>query len=155
MVGPGTGLDAAGMARKAAVIRRALQLHGAGFGDPMEVLRRLGGFEIAALAGSYLACAQSGLPALVDGFVAGAAALVTVQLCPGASEWLVFAHESAEPGHLRMLEAIQAQPLLRLRMRLGEGTGAAVAVPLLRLACALHSEMATFAEAGVSDGEAR
>ncbi|HTS54270.1 MAG TPA: nicotinate-nucleotide--dimethylbenzimidazole phosphoribosyltransferase [Burkholderiales bacterium] len=155
MVGPGTGLDAAGIARKTAVIRRALQLHGAGIGDPMELLRRLGGFEIVALAGAYLACAQSGLAALVDGFVASTAALATARLCPGASAWLMFAHESAEPGHQRILEALQSQPVLRLRMRLGEGSGAAVAVPLLRLACALHGEMTTFAEAGVSDREAR
>jgi nicotinate-nucleotide--dimethylbenzimidazole phosphoribosyltransferase len=154
LAGPGTGLDAAGIARKTEVVRRALQLHAAHCGDPREALRRLGGFEIVALAGAYLACAQQGLPVLVDGFVAGAAALAAARHCPGAKDWFIFAHESAEPGHTLILRAFDAQPLLHLGMRLGEGSGAAVAVPLLRLACALHGRMATFSEAGVSEGGA-
>jgi nicotinate-nucleotide--dimethylbenzimidazole phosphoribosyltransferase len=92
------------------------------------------------------------LPVLVDGFVASAAALAAARHCPGASAWFIFAHESAEPGHIRILRALDAQPLLHLGMRLGEGSGAAAAVPLLRLACALHGRMATFSEAGVSQG---
>jgi len=151
LAGPGTGLDAAGIARKTEVVRRALQLHAAHCGDPMQALRRLGGFEIVALAGAYLACAQHGLPVLVDGFVASAAALAAARHCPGAGAWFIFAHESAEPGHTRILRALDAQPLLHLGMRLGEGSGAAAAVPLLRLACALHGRMATFSEAGVSE----
>jgi nicotinate-nucleotide--dimethylbenzimidazole phosphoribosyltransferase len=113
-------------------------------------LRRLGGFEIAALAGSYLSCAQQGLPVLVDGFIASVAALVVDRLCERAREWFLFAHTSAEPGHRPVLAALNGQPLLDLGMRLGEGSGAAVAVPLLRLACALHNKMATFADADVS-----
>ncbi|GIX26850.1 MAG: nicotinate-nucleotide--dimethylbenzimidazole phosphoribosyltransferase [Burkholderiales bacterium] len=151
LAGPGTGLDAAGVVRKADVVRRALALHRAGLTDPLEALRCVGGFEIAALAGAYVACAQAGLPALVDGFIASCAALVAVRRCPGAAEWLLFAHASAEPGHGRLLQALAAEPILHLGMRLGEGSGAAVAVPLLRLACALHAEMATFTEAGVSE----
>lgn len=150
MAGPGTGLDAQGVARKAAVIARAVALHGEHFSDPIEVLRRLGGFEIAALSGAYLACARLGVPVLVDGFIATVAALVAVRRCPQTQDWLLYSHTSAEPGHRRVLEALGAQPLLDLGMRLGEGSGAAVAVPLLRLACALHNDMATFAEAGVS-----
>lgn len=149
LVGPGTGLDAAGIAHKAQVIQRALQIHSAHLDHPMEALRRLGGFELAALVAAYVASAQAALPVLVDGFVASAAALVAERQCPGASNWFVFAHESAEPGHARLLQALGVQPLLNLRMRLGEGSGAAVAVPLIRLACTLHSQMATFAEAGV------
>lgn len=151
LAGPGTGLDAAGMARKLAAVDRALDVHGAHLAAPLEVLRRLGGFEIAALAGAYIACAQAGLPVLVDGFVATSAALAAVRVHPEVHDWLLFAHVSAEPGHRVMLDALRAQPLLDLGMRLGEGTGAAAAVPLLRLACALHNEMATFADAGVTE----
>ncbi|MBB2495147.1 nicotinate-nucleotide--dimethylbenzimidazole phosphoribosyltransferase [Aquipseudomonas ullengensis] len=151
LVGPGTGLDSAGVAHKAQVIERALVLHAAQLNDPLQVLRHLGGFEIAALAGAYLACAEQGLPALVDGFICTVAALCTVRLNPACRDWLLFAHCGAEPGHRLVLDALQAEPLLQLGLRLGEGSGAALAVPLLRLACALHNEMATFAEAAVSD----
>ena len=150
VVGPGTGLDGAGVANKAKVVSAALALHAAFLDSAFEVLRRLGGFEIAALAGAYIACAQRGLPALIDGFITSSAALVAERLCPGASRWFVFAHTSAEPGHAVLLKAMQARPLLSLRMRLGEGSGAAVAVPLVRLACSLHAGMATFAEAAIS-----
>lgn len=150
LAGPGTGLDAAGVARKAAVIRRSLQRHAGALGSAAEILRRLGGFEIAALAGAYVRCAQVGLPAVIDGFIATAAALIARRLRPGAQAWWLFAHRSREPGHAALLAALEARPLLELGMRLGEGTGAAMVVPLLRLACELHGGMATFAEAGVS-----
>jgi nicotinate-nucleotide--dimethylbenzimidazole phosphoribosyltransferase len=150
LAGPGTGLNSSGVSRKVEVIRRALALHGAHLADPREALRRLGGFEIAALAGAYLSAAQAGVAVLVDGFIASAAALAATRIQPGMAAWLIFSHASAEPGHQRILQALAAQPLLDLGMRLGEGSGAAAAVPLLRLACALHNEMATFAEAGVS-----
>ena len=151
LAGPGTGLDAAGVARKAAVIRRALERHAGALGSAEQILRRLGGFEIAALAGAYVRCAQVGLPALIDGFIATAAALTARQLRPGAEAWWLYSHRSREPGHAALLAALQARPLLELGMRLGEGTGAAMAVPVLRLACELHGRMATFAEAGVSE----
>jgi nicotinate-nucleotide--dimethylbenzimidazole phosphoribosyltransferase len=118
---------------------------------PLEALRRLGGFEIAALVGSYIACAHIGLPVLVDGFISTVAALAATRLCPGTEHWLLFSHTSAEPGHRLVLNALKAQPLLDLGMRLGEGSGAAVAVPLVRMACMLHNDMATFAEASVSE----
>jgi len=151
LAGPGTGLDSKGVEHKAAVIQRALELHRANLAQPLDVLRHVGGFEIAALAGAYLAAAQNGIPALVDGFISTVAALTAVRIQPGVRDWLLFAHTSAEPGHQRVLDALDAQPLLQLGMRLGEGSGAATAVPLLQLACALHNNMATFAEAGVSD----
>ena len=151
LTGPGTGLDAAGVARKAALIQQALDRHRESLGEPLEILRRLGGFEIAALTGSYIACAQHRLPVLVDGFITSAAALLAVRIQPGTRDWLLFCHRSAEPGHARILEALGAEPLLDLGLRLGEGSGAAAAVPLLRLACALHNGMATFADAGVSE----
>ncbi|MGO1071182.1 nicotinate-nucleotide--dimethylbenzimidazole phosphoribosyltransferase [Lysobacter sp. CA199] len=152
LAGAGTGLDAAGIAHKAAVIERALALHAAA-GDDLERLRRLGGFEIAALAGAYLAAAQAGLPVLVDGFISSVAALTALRLNPGCRDWLLYAHRSHERGHAAVLDALQARPLLDLGMRLGEASGAAVAVPLLRLACDLHNGMATFAQAGVSGSD--
>ena len=150
LAGPGAGLDTGGIRHKTEVIRRALALHDRDAADPWEALRRLGGFELAALAGAYLACGRHGLPALVDGFIATAAALAAVRIDGGTADWLIYAHRSAEPGHHHILRELAAEPLLDLGMRLGEASGAAVAVPLLRLACALHREMATFAEAGIA-----
>lgn len=149
LAGPGTGLDATGVAHKCQVIERALAFH-AGSHDTFEWMRRLGGFELAALTGAYVACAQQGIAALVDGFICSVAALCAVRLNPGVRDWLLFAHRSAEPGHAAVLAEMHAQPLLDLGMRLGEGSGAALAVPLLRLACALHDGMATFEEAAVA-----
>ncbi|VVN66807.1 nicotinate-nucleotide--dimethylbenzimidazole phosphoribosyltransferase [Pseudomonas fluorescens] len=151
LVGPGTGLNDAGVNHKAQVIERALALHGAQRGDVLQTLFNLGGFEIAALVGAYLACAQEGVAVLVDGFICSVAALVAVRLNPPSREWLLFGHRGAEPGHRHVLETLKAEPLLDLGLRLGEGSGAALAVPLLRLACELHGQMATFAEAAVAD----
>ena len=152
IAGPGTGLDAAGVRHKAAVVAEALQLHREALDDPAEVLRRLGGFEIAALTGAFIGCARVGVTALVDGFISSAAALLAVRINPTIRPWLLFTHLSAEPGHRALLEALEARPLLDLGLRLGEGSGAAVAAPLLRLACLLHNEMATFEQARVPDG---
>jgi nicotinate-nucleotide--dimethylbenzimidazole phosphoribosyltransferase len=151
LAGPGTGLDVAGVNHKAQVIERALALHRAQRGDALQTLFNLGGFEIAALVGAYLACAQHGVAVLVDGFICSVAALVAVRLNPDCRPWLLFGHRGAEPGHRHVLETLNAEPLLDLGMRLGEGSGAALAVPLLRLACDLHGQMATFAEAAVAD----
>jgi len=148
LAGPGTGLDETGVDHKITVIKAALTLHAAR--QPLEALQRLGGFEIAALVGAYLRSGQLGIPALVDGFIATAAALTAVRLRPELAAWLLYSHCSSEPGHQRLLQALQAHPLLDLQLRLGEASGAAVALPLLRAAAALHSEMATFAEAQVS-----
>lgn len=152
LVGPGTGLDTAGVAHKAAVVERALMNHRSACTSASETLRHLGGFEIAAMAGAMLRCAQLGLPVLVDGYIATMAALAAVRINPSAQSWLQFSHRSAEPGHGAVLEALGVRPILDLGMRLGEASGAAVALPLLRLACDLHNNMATFAEAGVSEG---
>ncbi len=151
IVGPGTGLDSNGMQHKTAVIQQALNLHLAQIDTPLEALRRLGGLEIAALTGAYMHCAQLGLPAMIDGFISSAAALCASRIRPGSEQWFFYAHRSAEPGHKRMMAALAAEPLLDLGMRLGEGSGAACAVQLLRSAVALHNEMATFSQAGVSE----
>ncbi|MFJ4545112.1 nicotinate-nucleotide--dimethylbenzimidazole phosphoribosyltransferase [Pseudomonas sp. NPDC088885] len=151
LTGPGTGLNTEGVSHKAQVIERALALHAAQRGDALQTLFNLGGFEIAALVGAYLACAQEGVAVLVDGFICTVAALVAVRLNPACREWLLFGHRGAEPGHRHVLETLGAEPLLELGLRLGEGSGAALAVPLLRLACDLHGQMATFAEAAVAD----
>jgi nicotinate-nucleotide--dimethylbenzimidazole phosphoribosyltransferase len=151
LAGPGTGLDKDGVTHKARVIEQALAFHGDALDDAYQVLRLLGGFEIAALTGSFIACAQLGLPVLVDGFITSVAALVATRLHPDCAQWFMYGHASAEPGHSRILQALDAEPLLNLGMRLGEASGAATAVCLLRQACALHNEMATFAEAGVSE----
>ncbi len=148
--GPGTGLSPDGVAHKAFIIAESLKQHKSALTSDIEILRHLGGFEIAALAGAVIACAGQGLPVLVDGFIVSVAVLIAQRLNPGVAPWLLFSHCSAEPGHARVLEALAARPLLSLEMRLGEGSGAAVALPLIRLACALHNSMATFEEAGVS-----
>jgi len=151
ITGPGTGLDQKSVAHKADVIARGLQQHDGHLSDPLEVLRRLGGFEIAALTGSYIASAQMGLPVVVDGYIASVAALLAVKLQKDVSNWLLFAHASAEPGHATIMQALNAKPVLNLGMRLGEGSGAAVAIPVLRLACTLHNDMSSFADANVSE----
>lgn len=153
LVGPGTGLTGEALKHKAAVINQAVQRHGPACHSPLDVLTRVGGLEIAAITGAYLAAAQQGLPMLVDGYICSTAALCAVRMNPACREWMLFGHRSAEPGHGAVLTALGAEPLLDLGMRLGEGTGAAASVPLLRMACALHSEMATFAEAAVAGGE--
>ena len=149
MIGIGTGLDDAGMQRKRCAIEQALALH-QGPHSAFEWLMRVGGFEIAALTGLYLGCAQAGVSVLVDGLICTAAATVAVRMNPAVADWLIFAHSGAEPGHKHLLAALEAEPLLALGLRLGEGSGAALAVPLVRLACTLHAEMATFAQAQVA-----
>ncbi|WP_425402588.1 nicotinate-nucleotide--dimethylbenzimidazole phosphoribosyltransferase [Halofilum ochraceum] len=151
LAGSGTGLDTSGVAHKVQVIERALEHH-ASTADALDILAALGGFEIAALAGAFIASAQQGLPVLVDGFITSVAALVAVREVPAVGRWLIATHRSAEPGHDRILAELELEPILDLGMRLGEGSGAAVAVPILRSACAVHAGMATFSEAGVSQG---
>jgi len=155
LVGPGTGVSSEGVRHKAEVIEIALQQHRDKFDNAFDTLCALGGFEIAALCGAYTAAAQAGVPVLIDGFISSVALLAASRFNPRVLDWCFFAHRSAEPGHARVLEALQAEePLLLLEMRLGEGSGAALALDILRSACVLHAQMATFEEAGVSPGEA-
>lgn len=153
-VGPGTGADAPGIARKAEAVAAGLHRHRTALGDPFEVLRRLGGREQAALAGAILAARRRSIPVLLDGFVCCAAAAVAERLAPGGLDHCLAGHRSAEPAHGRLLGRLGLSPLLDLDMRLGEATGAAVALGVLRGAVACHAGMATFAEARVDDRSA-
>ncbi len=155
IVGAGTGLAPDRIRHKQHVLEQALALHreavAAATSPALEALRRVGGLEIAAMAGAIVQAARCGVPVLVDGFIVSAAALVAVRLNPSVRPWLLFSHQSAERGHAQVLGLMQASPLLQLDLRLGEGSGAALAVPLVRMACALHNRMATFEEAAVTD----
>ncbi len=150
-VGAGTGADAAGVARKADVVRKAVELHSAHLSDPLEVLRRLGGREIAAMAGAILAARFEKIPVIIDGFVATSAAAILHKANERALDHCQFGHVSAENAHRRALEAMGKTPLLDLGMRLGEGTGAALAAGIVKAAALCHSGMATFDQAGVTD----
>lgn len=151
MTGLGTGLDAAARERKARIVDAALVHHGLALAGPERILRAVGGLEIAAIAGAIITAAQRRIPVLVDGFIASVAALAASHLNLSCRPYLIFSHRSAEQGHRLVLEALDARPLLDLDLRLGEGSGAALALPILRLACALHNRMATFAEAAIPD----
>jgi len=149
-VGPGTGIDAAGMARKSQVVERAAAFHAVAPDTPFEILRRLGGREIAAIAGAVVEARRKRIPVLLDGFISCAALAPLAALHPSITDHCIAGHRSAEPGHIRLLDRLGLDPLLDLGLRLGEGSGAAVAVAVIRLALAVHNGMATFAQAGVS-----
>ena len=150
VTGRGTGLDDAGLARKTAVVQRALAVNRPDPADGLDTLAKVGGFEIGVLAGVMLAAAAGRCPLVVDGFIAGSAALIAGVIAPAARPRFIAAHQSAEPGHRLALEWLGLPPLLDLGLRLGEGTGAALAMPLIEAAARCLSEMATFAEAGVA-----
>lgn len=152
-VGPGTGVGAEGVAHKAAVVAAGVALH-RGATAPFDVLRRLGGRETAAIAGAVVAARLAGVPVLLDGFIGTAAVAPLAARHADIVAHCLAAHVSAEPGHRRLLERLGLDPLLALDMRLGEGSGAAVAAGIVRAAVATHDRMATFAEAGVASGAA-
>ena len=149
-VGPGTGVDGDGIARKIAVVEAGVALHRDALGTPFEILRRLGGRELAAIAGAVVAARQAGVPVMLDGFICCSAVAPLAAACPDILAHCLAGHVSAEPGHRLLLERMGIEPLLSLGMRLGEASGAATATLLVRAALAAHAEMATFAEAGVS-----
>jgi nicotinate-nucleotide--dimethylbenzimidazole phosphoribosyltransferase len=151
VVGAGAGADEAILARKRSAIKRGLALHAASLETPLGILRSVGGLEIAAMCGFCLGAAARRVPAVMDGFIATAAAALAVRLCPAASGYVFAAHRSAEPGHAYLLQALAQEPLLDLGMRLGEGTGAALAMKLIQASIAAFTRMATFATAGVSN----
>lgn len=149
VTGAGTGLDAAGIERKRAVLQQALDAN-AGATSPLDALAALGGYEVATLVGAVLQAAAERRVIVVDGFITSAAVLVASRIAPQVLQRCVFAHRSGERGHSLMLEQMQAEPLLDLGLRLGEGSGAALAWPLLQSACAVLREMASFESAGVA-----
>lgn len=149
--GRGTGLDDVRVAHKISVVDQILARHAAVFDDPVATLAAVGGLEVAALAGVILGAAERQIPVLVDGFITGAAALVAARLAPSSTDAMIAAHLSPEPGHALQLAALGLRPLLDLEMRLGEGSGAALAINLVRSAVAVLTEMATFASLGLDE----
>lgn len=150
MTGRGTGLGDAMLQHKIEVIQRAHALHAKNFSDPFKILQCVGGYEIAAMTGAVLAGARYSIPVVVDGWIVSAAALAAVRLNPNALDYLFFAHQSEERGHRYVLESLEAQPILNLSMRLGEASGAALAMSILEAAVHIYNEVATFADAGVA-----
>ncbi len=151
VTGRGTGVDDAGLARKISIIERALAVNKPDSNDPLDVLCKVGGLEIGGLVGVIIGGAANKIPVVIDGFISGAAALVAARLAPEVKPYLIAAHQSVEIGHRVILEQLGLRPLLDLDLRLGEGTGAALAFHLIEAATRIFNEMATFAEAGVSD----
>jgi len=150
-VGPGTGVDVSGIERKRTAVETTAKFHGKHLSDPLEALRRVGGRELAAIAGACLEARHRRIPVLLDGFVSTAAAAVLYALDCKALQHCQVAHVSTEPGHRRLLKKLRMTPILDLKMRLGEASGAAVALSIVHAALAAHNDMATFAEAGVSE----
>nr|WP_179025528.1 nicotinate-nucleotide--dimethylbenzimidazole phosphoribosyltransferase [Shewanella sp. Scap07] len=148
-VGRGTGIDAATLKRKQALIEEALRIHSDSLDDPIELLAALGGFEIVQMTGAILAAAELNMVVVIDGFIASAAAIMAIKINANCRDYMVFAHKSDERGHLLMLEFLQARPLLNLGMRLGEGTGAALALPLIEAAASFFNDMASFDDMGI------
>jgi nicotinate-nucleotide--dimethylbenzimidazole phosphoribosyltransferase len=153
VTGRGTGADDAQLKHKIDVVKRALAANKPSPSQPTQVLARVGGFEIGGLAGVMLGAAAKRIPVVIDGFISGAAALIAVALAPPVKDYLIAAHVSAEAGHAAMLQYLGLKPLLNLDMRLGEGTGAALGIFLAEAGVRTLNEIATFAEAGVSEGE--
>lgn len=150
VTGLGTGIDDKTFAYKTQVIAQAIDKY-QHLDDPLEILRSVAGFEMVAMVGAYLRAAQLGLPVIVGGFISAVCALCAVRINPSARDFMLFSHKSAEYGNQKVLDALNATPLLDLGLRLGEGTGATTAFGIIQLACAVHEQMATFGEAGVSD----
>jgi nicotinate-nucleotide--dimethylbenzimidazole phosphoribosyltransferase len=153
VVGRGTGTDDEGLQRKIRAIETALVLHGAYLSDPLQLLMRVGGLEIAAMCGFCLGAAANRRPVITDGFIATSAAALATRMNPAVKDYLFAAHTSVEPGHKYLLELIGQPALLDLSMRLGEGTGVALAMKIIQCAGAAFNEMATFESAGVATAE--
>ncbi|MEA5048530.1 MAG: nicotinate-nucleotide--dimethylbenzimidazole phosphoribosyltransferase [Eubacteriales bacterium] len=149
MTGVGAGLDDAGLKRKVAAVERAIAINSPDPGDPVDVLQKLGGFDIAGMIGLYLGGALCRIPVLVDGFISATAALLACRICPAVSKYLLFSHKSAEPASRAVLDALGAEPPIHAGMRLGEGTGAVALLPLLDLALAVYNDLMTFADIGM------
>jgi nicotinate-nucleotide--dimethylbenzimidazole phosphoribosyltransferase len=150
-VGRGTGIDDEKLENKKRVIKKAFQVNNPDKDDPLDVLSKVGGLEIAGLAGVILAAAANSAPVIIDGFISGAAALIASRIAPKSVNFMIASHVSVEPGHKKILSEIGLSPMLHLNMRLGEGTGAALAMNIMEAACKVINEMATFEAAGVSE----
>ncbi|MEE8401728.1 MAG: nicotinate-nucleotide--dimethylbenzimidazole phosphoribosyltransferase [Candidatus Hydrothermarchaeaceae archaeon] len=153
ITGRGTGINGQVFENKVNVIKRALEINKPSRKDPIEILAKVGGFEIGGLAGVCLAAAARGVPIVIDGFIATAGAMIAVEIAPIVRDYMIAAHKSVEAGHVTMLEHLGLSPLLDFNLRLGEGTGAALGISIAEASVRILSEMATFEEAGVSEGE--
>jgi len=153
MVGRGTGVDDDGLNRKKDAIRRGIEVNQPDAADGLDVLSKVGGFEIGGIAGTILAAAYHQKPVVIDGFISTAGALIAHTLCPTAADYIFAGHCSEEPGHRAMLNRLKLEPILDLGMRLGEGTGGALAMSIMEGAVSVFKEVLTFAEAGVTDKE--
>jgi nicotinate-nucleotide--dimethylbenzimidazole phosphoribosyltransferase len=153
VAGPGTGINAAGVSHKARIVEKAIAINQPDRTNGLDILAKVGGFEIGAIAGAMLAAAEARIPVVVDGFIATAAAMIAVAIEPAAAACMIAGHRSAEPGHDIALNALGIKPLLDIRLRLGEGTGAVLAMHQIEAAARILREMATFADAGVSNKE--
>ena len=151
VTGRGTGLDNKQLQQKIRIINESIAFNKPESAKPLEVLAKVGGFEIGGLAGVILGAAAHRVPVVIDGFISGAAALIAAGLCPRSKDYMIAGHCSVEPGHKLLLQYLGLKPLLDLEMRLGEGTGAALAMSIIETSSRILNEMATFAEAGVSD----
>ena len=153
VTGRGTGIDEAGLQRKVAMIEKAIALNKPDPKNPLDVLSKVGGLEIAGIAGVIIGAASGGIPVVIDGFISGAGALIAIGLVPQVKPYLIAAHQSVEIGHRVMVDHMGLHPLLNMDLRLGEGTGAVLAFHLIEASTRILNEMATFEEAGVSEKE--
>jgi nicotinate-nucleotide--dimethylbenzimidazole phosphoribosyltransferase len=152
VTGPGTGLDSGGVTKKARVIEKTLSVNSNRMNSPLEILTAVGGLEIAGICGLCLGAAARRVAVVVDGFISSAGALLAMRFCPAARDYMFFSHMSTEPGHRKFFEAEKLRPILDLGLRLGEGTGAAIAMQVIEDAVAIYNEMATFADVGITPG---
>ncbi|MCX8083468.1 MAG: nicotinate-nucleotide--dimethylbenzimidazole phosphoribosyltransferase, partial [Calditerrivibrio sp.] len=149
MVGKGAGLSAEGVSKKIEVIKKGINLHKPNPNDPLDILAKVGGAEIGAIAGTIIAAAYHSIPVIIDGFISTAGALIAYKLNPIVKEYMFAGHCSEEPGHIKMLEYLDLTPILNLKMRLGEGTGAVLALPIIKQAANMFVNVSTFDEAGI------
>ena len=151
VTGCGGGITQETYVRKVRCVERAIEVNRPDAGDPLEVLAKVGGFDLAAMCGVYLGCAECGIPAVIDGVISAAAALCAVRICPACRDYLFPSHRSVEPGYMAAMEALGIEPWFKLNMRLGEGSGCFLSFTVMEAACAILSRMATFENAGIDD----
>ena len=152
VTGFGGGITEQAYLHKVQCVQRAIEVNKPDADDPMDVLAKVGGFDLAAMCGVFLGCAKYGIPAVIDGVISAAAALCAVKMCPACRDYLFPSHQSVEPGYMAAMEALGIEPWFKLDMRLGEGSGCTMSFAVMEAACAILERMATFEKAGIDDG---